>query len=276
VFKRLFQRWAIPGWLVLAFWIAIELLDWWHRIDFVGSKLKANPSLHLAFEWIVSGQGRTCLGLFGFILLFLAVSRKATEKPSGTKTANQFDAPQAVQTYEINFDHLPKNMLEAGWFLAYPKNSPVKPKAVFLPEAPVAGSIAIDAPSDHAFEYRLPQSVYPSNKVVFAAKYLSGTMIFLRFLLQPKSGNDSYGKWVKILVGTDQSFPTPKYEDQEWTLKVPGKPLGNGWRHFDLFLPDVIKNTWGAYGLLFENVTIIRLRSSLEISPIRFYEEPSA
>jgi hypothetical protein len=249
VFKRLFQRWTIPGWLVLAFWIAIELLDWWHRIEFVGSKLKANPSLYSAFEWIVSGQGRACLVLFGFILLFLAVFREAAEKPSGTKTPNQFDAPQPVQTYEINFDHLPKNMLEAGWSLAYPKNSTIKPTAVLLREAPVAGSIAIDAPADYAFEYPLPQSVYPANKVVFAAKYSGGTMIFFRFILKPKGGKEKYGKWVKILVGTDRSFPTPFCEDQEWTLEVRGEPLGNGWRRFDLSLPDVIKDTWGKHGL---------------------------
>jgi hypothetical protein len=77
MFKRLARKWAIPGWIVLAFWIIIEGLDWWHRIEFVRAKvIKLNPSFQPVFEWVISGQGRLCIMLLGFVLLFLAVLRK--------------------------------------------------------------------------------------------------------------------------------------------------------------------------------------------------------
>jgi hypothetical protein len=180
---------------------------------------------------------------------------------------------QPTPTFEINFNHLPKNILEAEWCLAYPPNSQVKPKTTFLSDAPVPGSVAIAAPADHAFDYRLPASVHPSNKVVFSAKYLNGTMIFLQFILKPKSGTESYWRWVKISVGDRQSFRTPGYEVHEWTLKVRGEPLGNGWRRFDLSLRDVARDTWEKDGLSFEGVAVFRVRGTLEISPIRFYEK---
>ena len=77
MFKRLARKWAIPGWVVLAVAIIIEVLDWWNRIEFVRAKvIKVNPSLQPVFEWLISGQGRLCIMLLGFILLFLAVFRK--------------------------------------------------------------------------------------------------------------------------------------------------------------------------------------------------------
>ena len=77
MFKRLFRGWAIPGWVVLAFWITVEVLDWWNRIEFFRAKvIEVNPSLQPVFEWLISGQGRLCIMLLGFILLFLAAWRK--------------------------------------------------------------------------------------------------------------------------------------------------------------------------------------------------------
>jgi hypothetical protein len=77
MFKRLAGKWAIPGWIFLAFALAIELLDWWHRIEFVSAKvMQMTPSLHPVFEWMISGQGRLCIMLLGFVLLLLAAWRK--------------------------------------------------------------------------------------------------------------------------------------------------------------------------------------------------------
>src|SRR5438445_5725451 len=86
MFKRLAGKWAIPGWIVLAFALAIELLDWWHRIEFVSAKvMQMTPSLHPVFEWIISGQGRLCIMLVGFVLLLLAAWRKEqNEAPTAT------------------------------------------------------------------------------------------------------------------------------------------------------------------------------------------------
>jgi len=180
-----------------------------------------------------------------------------------------------ILTYAIHFDHLPKNLLESGWTRAYPKDASVKPEATLEPDAPVPGSVKINAPTGHAYDYRLPPNAIPSNRITFTAKYLNETMIFLFLVLSSKNGKEKCRKWVKILVGANQAESTRGYENQEYTLVLPGKPLKSGWRQFDLLLPDVVRKTWGRHGLVFEGVSILRLRSSLHISPIYFYEHSS-
>jgi hypothetical protein len=200
------------------------------------------------------------IGVCGIVLLSIAVVnlRKAS--------------PGTLPIHVIRFDHLPKNMLECGWVRAYPKDSSIKPEATVEPDAPVSGSVAISAPAGHAYDYRLPQNAIPASRITFTAKYLNETMIFVRLALSSKDGREKCQKWVKILVGADQAYSTGGYEDQEYTLVLPGKAVQGGWRSFDLILPDVVRKTWGKHGLVFEGVTILRLRSSLEISPICFYE----
>src|SRR5262245_60621479 len=85
---------------------------------------------------------------------------------------------KAILTHEVYFDHLPKNLLESGWTRAYPKDTSVKPEATLEPDAPVPGSVKINAPAGHAYDYRLPQTAIPSNRIAFTSKYLNETMIF--------------------------------------------------------------------------------------------------
>src|SRR6266487_1862984 len=93
MFKRLAGKWTIPGWFILAFALAIELLDWWHRIEFVSGKvMQVTPFLHPFFEWIISGQGRLCTMLVGFVLLLLATWRKEqNEAPTMLPKTNLAD-----------------------------------------------------------------------------------------------------------------------------------------------------------------------------------------
>ena len=203
------------------------------------------------------------IGICGIVLLSIALVKLGKTSP-GT-----------VPIHVIRFDHLPKNMLECGWVRAYPQDSSIKPEATVEPDAPASGSVAISAPAGHAYDYRLPQNAVPASRITFTAKYLNETMIFVRLALSSKDGREKCQKWVKILVGADQAYSTGGYEDQEYTLVLPGTPVQGGWRSFDLILPDVVRKTWGKHGLVFEGVTILRLRSSLEISPICFYERLS-
>ncbi len=197
------------------------------------------------------------------------------EKPSKAKIESQavHASPVSVPTHEIRFDYLPKNMLESGWDRAYPPDA-VKPKATVEQDAPVQGSVTITAPERHAYDYRLPQNAVLSNRIAFTAKYLDkDTMIFVRLNLRSQDGKEKQQKWVKILLGMHEgSYPTPQWEDHECTLEVRGTAV-DGWRQLDLFLPEVAQKTWGKLGLVFEGITTIRLRASLQISPIRFYEE---
>ena len=209
------------------------------------------------------------IGICGIVLLSIALVKL------GKTSKKSVRDPGIVPIHVIRFDHLPKNMLECGWVRAYPQDTSIKPEATVEPDAPASGSVAISAPAGHAYDYRLPQNVVPASRITFTAKYLNETMIFVHLALSSKDGKEKCHKWVKILVGADQAYSTGGYEDQEYTLVLPGKPVQSGWRSFDLILPDVVRKTWGKHGLVFEGVTILRLRSSLEISPICFYERSS-
>jgi hypothetical protein len=104
MFKRLARKWAIPGWVVLAVAIIIEALDCWNRIEFVRAKVfETNPSLQPVFEWVISGQGRLCIMLLGFVLLFLSVLRKerhdnvSHQTPAGPPIAPPSSFPTAQE-----------------------------------------------------------------------------------------------------------------------------------------------------------------------------------
>jgi hypothetical protein len=181
---------------------------------------------------------------------------------------------QSHKTFEIRFDYLPRNMLDKdnGWSRAYPEHTEVKPQATLALDAPIAGSVAIEAPDGHAYDYPLPRNVKLSNRLVFAATYTATTMIFTKVELSSQDGVQTTQKWIKYEPGTGLPHPTPGYNDYECTFPIMGEPLPNGWRKFDISLPETVARTWGLHGLIFKGITGLRLRGSLSISPIEFFE----
>jgi len=179
---------------------------------------------------------------------------------------------EQVKTCEIRFEYLPGNLLDNGWVRAYPKDTDVRPKATIAPDAPIAGSIIIDAPDGHAYEYQLPINVRLSDRLKFAAKYSSTTMIFTWVELSSIDGTQTVNKLIKYIVGKESPHPTKGWEKLEYTLPIVGEPMINQWRRFDIDLPEAVARTWGRDGLIFKGITGFRLRGSLGISPIEFYE----
>jgi hypothetical protein len=205
------------------------------------------------------------IGLAGIVI---AVARsRQSRRGVGSPSTSQFGL-----THMIDFDHLPRNMLDSGWVRAYPKDAAIKPQATLEPNAPVPGSVMITAPAGHAYDYLVPQNAIPSTRMTFTTKYGHETMIFVYLALRSKDERERCRKWIKLLIGPDQTYPTPGYEDKECTVVLSGTLVANGWRRLDLNLPDLVRKTWGKQGLLFEGLTVLRLRSSLQISPICFYE----
>jgi hypothetical protein len=217
------------------------------------------------------------------ILIFVALLVHAYVETRPNTVQNPIDYVVAepsrfgqTKTYEIRFDYLPGNMLDNGWSRAYPKNATVKPTATIASDPPIAGSVDIDAPADHAYDHPLPVSAKLSNRLVFAAKYTASTMIFTHVELSSADGTQRVRKLIKYVVGDSPPHPTKGWEEGEYTFPIIGEPLKNQWRKFDIALPDVVARTWGKNGLIFRGVTVFSLRGSLGISPIEFYESRSA
>jgi hypothetical protein len=174
-------------------------------------------------------------------------------------------------THKITFDYLPSNMMDNGWTRAYPSDATEKPKATLVSGAPIAGSIAMDAPEGHAYNYELPRNARLSDSLEYAAKYKPATMIFIMVELSSKDGTKTECKWIKPVPGSGSPQQTSNNKD-EWTLPIPGEPMKNEWRKFAISLPDAVEKTWGKFGYIFKAVTAFRLRGNPEISPIDFYE----
>lgn len=209
------------------------------------------------------------IGSLSLLAIFLLILWLSRERPLHSQPR---DPSAFVPIHIINFEHLPANLLESGWVKAYPDEA-VTPMATAIPSAPVTGSVAINAPPGHAYDYNLPKNARPASKVEFTARYRDETMIFTKLRLTSRNGARTEEKQIKYEVGTRPPYPTDKYEQQEYTYPLRGEPLKDGWRRFEIYLPEVVSKTWARNGLDFGSVLLFRIRGALEISPITFYEE---
>jgi hypothetical protein len=249
-------------WWIAALALVWKLLEHWAlgKADeyigaYIGNAVKnANAFLHVDATIVVLALVLTA------ILLHAVIEAR---EPSTSDQTN---------IYEIRFDYLPGNLLDNGWVRAYPRDTEVRPKATLATDVSIAGSIKIDAPDGHAYDYRLPRNVKLADHLVFAAKYTPTTMIFTEVQLSSKDESQTVYKWIKYEPGKGSPRPTKGYEDYECTFPVAGEPLQSDWRKFTISLPDVVEQTWGKHGLIFRGVTVFRVRGSLGISPIEFYE----
>jgi hypothetical protein len=57
----------------------------------------------------------------------------------------------------------------------------------------------------------------------------------------------------------------------EWKVALRGTNLGNGWKAFEVSLPDQGRRSFGKDGRLYRRLFRIRIRGSLAISPIKLY-----
>jgi hypothetical protein len=248
-------------WWIAALGLAWKLLEHWAlaKADeyigaYIGTAVKnVNAFLHVDLTIVV------------LVLVLIAILLHAAIEARQPSTTGQ------IKIYEISFDYLPGNLLDEGWVRAYPKDAP-RPNATVASDAPIAGSVRIEAYDGHAYNFWLPRNVKLSDRVVFAAKYTSTTMIFTDVELSSKDGSQKMIKQIKYEPGNGAPHPTTGWEDVEWTLPIPGEPLKNEWRKFDISLPEAVAQTWGTRGWIFKGIVKFRIRGSLEISPIEFCE----
>jgi hypothetical protein len=260
-------------WWVGAGYVVWKLLEHWALAktdEYIGSYIgiavqRVNTFLHIDVATVV-----VLLVLFA-MAVHAAIDSMHQAQPIDPLPAL---ASPARRTFEIRFDYLPGNMLANGWIRAYPKDVEVKPQATLASDAPIAGSVVIDAPDGHAYDYQIPRTVKLSDRLVFAAIYTATTMIFTKVEMSSKDGTQTTQKWVKYEPGAGLPHPTAGHDDYECTFPIIGVPLQNGWRTFDISLPETVAQTWGVQGFIFRGITVLRLRGSLSISPIEFYESP--
>lgn len=226
------------------------------------------------YKWLFDGfGGALAIAVIVFVVNWLR--KRWSQRPnheSNNPSASRPSTSEQAKIFEIRFEYLPGNLLDNGWVRAYPKDAPARPNATVASDAPIAGSINIETYDGHAYNFSLPMNARLSDRLVFAAKYTSTTMIFTDVQLSSKDGTQKMTKQIKYLLGRGAPHPTKDWENDEWTFLIPGEPLKNEWRKFDIALPDVVAKTWGTKGLIFRGIERFRIRGSLGVSPVEFYE----
>jgi hypothetical protein len=75
--KRLFSRWAIPGWCTVLFWFLLRVLEWSDRLASAREKLLwMMPVLQKPLLFLSSSSGQLLILIAGLVLLFVASWRK--------------------------------------------------------------------------------------------------------------------------------------------------------------------------------------------------------
>jgi hypothetical protein len=270
IFGRYIRRY---WWLAVVFVLGWKLLEHWALTkadEYLGPRVGGAVQSVSAFLHVDAGS-------VVLVLVFVAIGAATAfdarrTAPTDRSRNGRASTSEQVKTYEIRFDYLPGNLLDNGWVRAYPKDADVRPKATLIPDAPIAGSILIDSPEGHAYDFPVQRSVKLSDRLVFVAKYSATTMIFATLELSSVDGTQAVYKSIKFELGKGLPHPTKGWEEYEYTLPVNGEPIINDWRRFDIALPEAVAQTWGKHGMILKGVTKFRLRGSLSISPIEFYE----
>jgi hypothetical protein len=171
---------------------------------------------------------------------------------------------------EIRFDYLPASPLNNGWTVAYGDFTTARWSSPS--DAPVPGSISIDMDPGCAIETLLEPNATLSNRVKYSAKYSTATMLYMLVGLSSRDGSQTPQKWIRVDVGGGGPYRSSPGYDNEYKLPVEGTLQPNGWRKFDISLPDAVAKTWGTLGWTFRSLQKIRLRGNVAITPIELYQ----
>jgi hypothetical protein len=213
----------------------------------------------------------------------IAAEIDAAPDASAEQLPSRVELPLTVPPTIIAFNYLPASPLNNGWRIAYfdrrfkqEEHAGIEAnwrsdRWKVAPDCPREGSIMIDL-DNGAFDYDVTRNSYLTRRVEFDAHYVKDSaLVFLQVLVATRDGKNTPTKFVKLIIGSNAPYPTPGYEDSEYTVEIEPPAVGHGWRRVVLNLPDVVERSWGQDGWSYKELRKIRLRGKLGISPIELY-----
>jgi hypothetical protein len=165
---------------------------------------------------------------------------------------------------QVSFDYLPASPLLKGWKLALPTKPALKTEAA--KDCP--GGLRIEA--EDAIDLGVEEYLKVCNRVSFGAKLSADSYVYARIRMESRDG-ESHSKvgWIACAIG--DRGPRRESRDEWVVYQVPTK---SGWSNYDLFLPDVVEQTFGtSEGLKFSELLGFRLRGTLSITRISLYRD---
>jgi hypothetical protein len=217
----------------------------------------------------------------GVVLLILpravySLSGKRGERQLPAKvdqTASVTDG-QPIRIHTIDFRYLANpqdSPLNHGWKWSEKDESA---GVIFRlsEDAPVPGSLAILPLVFYGLDFPLQQNWILADRVEYSAKYVDAQAAFYtRVTVGFDSGRKDEQIWIAHKVG--RAAPEPDGPNSKnWVVFLPGKPIGNGWRSFDVLLENEVRNLYQNQGAFLKHLSALRLRAGLSVSPIQLFE----
>jgi hypothetical protein len=120
-----------------------------------------------------------------------------------------------------------------------------------------------------AMDYSIEAPYRVCRRLRLTVKLPTGSYVQVAVTLKNTTGEQKTGYWLTFSIGDPKAKPRPDArDDKEMNCFVNGKHLGKGWIELNLSLEEQTSRAFGDRGLMFSELTTIRLRNALSISPI--------
>lgn len=175
---------------------------------------------------------------------------------------------------QVGFDFLPDSPDKHGWEIVLePENgateTPLPPEFSISTESPVAGALSISNKDRYFMDFLVDQTQGMAEFIEFYCKYIRSASFYLNVKVTSRDGSQNDSVWLCYLPARERAIQAYK---NEWQIPMPGEVLEGGWTAAKISVADDISRTFGKDGWVYRSIQRIRLRGSLDISPITFFK----
>jgi hypothetical protein len=203
-------------------------------------------------------------------LLILLFRMRAPNRRAGLAQSDQERTARKVG--QICFDYLPDTPASHGWTIGLDNGTLEQPSFSGVPNAPVPGSIAIQAHGRYFMDYAVDPHAMLADRVAVTAKYSNDAVIYAKIRVQSRDGARSKTVWLAEQIGSSRD---EQCNESEWEFFSPGDLLDGGWLALTLSLCDQVTTSFGRQGWVFGQLIGFRVRGSLALSPLTLYKSTS-
>jgi hypothetical protein len=160
------------------------------------------------------------------------------------------------------------NPEKLGWNLGVDRESNVKPEIAIGSDGNYGYFWQITAHDSYYLDYSLNISKYAFNKLSFVIQNNKPCTVYAKVQLKSRNNELEKSGWISLKEGDVEAKPhgSGKYE---WTFYDLPNSVDNNWKEFKIILPEAVKHTFGNEGWVYNRITGLRIRGSINIAEIK-------
>jgi len=153
-------------------------------------------------------------GLITLLFRRRAATRRAAQALSFEKIVKKLDRERTAKKIgEIRFDYLPDTPASHGWTIGLDQGTPEPPSFSAVPDAPVPGSIAIQAHGSYFMDYAVDPHATFSDRVGVTVRYSKDAAIYAKIRVESRDGAKSKTVWLAEKIGSSRD---KQFNESEW------------------------------------------------------------